>query len=316
MDSSHIDPEKAASVPEPTVNSATNETEDSAPESLTGNGPISRFFSRLRGVEDALDRKLGIESHGIDRKLPSQRDPAYGSWSNQAVMFALWASGTMNLSCFATGFLGWELGLDLRRSILLIVFATVIGSSVTGWCATMGAPMGLRQISISRYSLGWWPAKVVAVLNAIEQVGWSSVGCITGGLALNALSGGAVGSELGVVIISVIGFLCSFIGLKAVFAYDKFAWMVFFVIFMVMYGETARFGDLATPASVSGSTLSGTALTLFAVVYGSSCSWATVVSDYYVEYPVNTSRLKVFLLTTAGICKSLAPKRNNTKAPR
>jgi purine-cytosine permease-like protein len=58
-------------------------------------------------------------------------------------MFALWASGTMNLSCFATGFLGWELGLDLQQSILITVFATVIGSAVTGWCATMGAPTGV-----------------------------------------------------------------------------------------------------------------------------------------------------------------------------
>jgi purine-cytosine permease-like protein len=29
-------------------------------------------------------------------------------------MASLWASGTMNLSCFATGFLGWEMGLDLK----------------------------------------------------------------------------------------------------------------------------------------------------------------------------------------------------------
>jgi hypothetical protein len=27
-------------------------------------------------------------------------------------MFFLWASGTMNTSCFATGFLGWEFGLS------------------------------------------------------------------------------------------------------------------------------------------------------------------------------------------------------------
>jgi hypothetical protein len=29
-------------------------------------------------------------------------------------MASLWASGTMNLSCFATGFIGWEMGLDLK----------------------------------------------------------------------------------------------------------------------------------------------------------------------------------------------------------
>lgn len=49
----------------------------------------------------------------------------------QAVMFLLWMSGTLNLSCFATGFLGWEFGLDLRRNIVIVVFATLLGSAVT-----------------------------------------------------------------------------------------------------------------------------------------------------------------------------------------
>lgn len=46
-------------------------------------------------------------------------------------MFLLWMSGTMNLSCFATGFLGWEFGLDLRRSLLIVAFGTLLGSAVT-----------------------------------------------------------------------------------------------------------------------------------------------------------------------------------------
>ena len=47
--------------------------------------------------------------------------------------------------------------------------------------------------------------------------------------------------------------------------------------------------------------LPGTVLTLLAIVYGSSASWCSICSDYYVQYPVNTSKTKVFLLTTMGI---------------
>lgn len=90
-------------------------------------GPLAR----LRGWEAALDRKLGVETHGISRRRPEDRDPAYASWSNQAVMFLMWMSATTNLSCFATGFLGWELGLDLSRSIVIIIFSSLIGSAVT-----------------------------------------------------------------------------------------------------------------------------------------------------------------------------------------
>lgn len=88
-------------------------------------------LARLRGWEAALDRKIGVETHGISRSRPADRDPAYASWSNQAVMFLMWMSATTNLSCFASGFLGWELGLDLGRSIVIIIFSTLIGSAVT-----------------------------------------------------------------------------------------------------------------------------------------------------------------------------------------
>ena len=136
----------------------------------------------------------------------------------------------------------------------------------------MGPGTGLRQVSISRYSMGWWPSKVIAVLNVIEQVGWSSVGSITGGLALSAVSDGRIGSELGVTIVAVLGFVVSFIGLKAVFWYEKFAGLVLTVVFIIMYGETASSGDVKTKTELKGSVLSGTSLTLFAVIYGSSAS--------------------------------------------
>lgn len=95
--------------------------------SASQRGPLAR----LRGWEAALDRKIGVETHGISRRRPEDRDPAYASWGNQAVMFLMWMSATTNLSCFATGFLGWELGLDLGRSVVIIIFSTLIGSAVT-----------------------------------------------------------------------------------------------------------------------------------------------------------------------------------------
>lgn len=88
-------------------------------------------LAKLRGWEVAMDRKMGVETNGIERRRPEDRDPTYASWSNQAVMFLMWMSATTNLSCFSTGFLGWELGLDLRRSILIVIFSTLIGSAVT-----------------------------------------------------------------------------------------------------------------------------------------------------------------------------------------
>jgi NCS1 nucleoside transporter family len=222
-------------------------------------------------------------------------------WHSQLVMALLWASGTMNVSCFATGFLGWEyFGLSLKQSLLITIFASILGGAVSGFCATMGAATGLRQISIGRYSMGWYPNKLIAALNTIQQLGWSAVGCITGGLALQGVSNGNVSIAVGIVIIATCSLVISFIGLRAILVYEKYAWIVYFIIFMVIFGETGKYTDNGAPTA-TGATLSGGILNLLAIVYGSSASWATIASDYYVHYPADVSRTKVFLLTTLGI---------------
>lgn len=143
----------------------------------------SGILATLRGWEATLDRKLGIESQAIRRKLPEEKVPQ--RWHNQAVMALLWSGGIMNLSCMSTGFLGPEWGLTLGQSITITIFGTLLGASAAGWCATLGPGTGLRQMSISRYSFGWYPNKLIAILNIISQAGWSAVGCITGGTFLD-----------------------------------------------------------------------------------------------------------------------------------
>lgn len=135
----------------------------------------------------------------------------------------------------------------------------------------------------------------------VEQLGWASVSCITGGLALSAVSDGHVSIAVGVVIVACVSLVFSFIGLRGVLLYEKYAWILFFIVFMIIYGEAAPYANLAAPPKVSGMTLSGNALSLIGIVYGSSASWSSIVSDFYVHYPVNTPKIKVFLYTTFGI---------------
>ena len=269
---------------------------------LYNNVPITQdngILSKLRRIEAQLDAKLGIESEAILRKLPEEKAPV--RFHEQLTMFCLWASGTMNTSCFATGFLGWEFGLSLKQSIVITIFASLLGGALTGFAATFGAVTGLRQISASRYSFGWWPNKIIAFLNTIVQIGWSAVACITAGLALQAVANGHLSLVVGIIILAVVALVISFVGLKAILVWERYAWICFFIIFMIFFGEVGKYADNTTPSSLTGKDLSGTVLSLIAIVYGSSCSWCTMASDYYVHYPSNISRVKVFLMTTFGI---------------
>lgn len=112
-----------------------NLTSDHSSDDSSGPGPAptkhSGILGRLRHYEAILDRRFGVEAQGPERVLPADRKAEYAQWSNQAVMALLWASGTMNLSCFSTGFLGWEFGLSLKQTVLITVFGTLVGSAVT-----------------------------------------------------------------------------------------------------------------------------------------------------------------------------------------
>jgi NCS1 nucleoside transporter family len=276
-----------------------DETANDTPSQDAVGSKQSGVLAKLRELEARMDTKLGIESEAIVRKRAEDKQDV--PWTEELTMALLWASGTMNTSCFATGFLGWQFGLSLKQAILITMFASILGGVVTGFCATFGAATGLRQMSVSRYSFGWWPNKLIAILNCIQQMGWAAVSCITGGLALTAVSDGSVSLILGIVILAVVALLISFIGLNAILAYERYAWVIFFIIFLIIFGETGRYADNTTPASVTGTTLSGVVLNLIAIVYGSSAAWCTTASDYYVHYRADVSRVKVFLMTTFGI---------------
>lgn len=84
------------------------------------------FFAKVRYYEEFLDRKMGIESNSLDRVPPENRQSP-----SPLVMAFMWASATMNISCFSTGFMGKEFGLSLGQTIPIVVFATLLGAMVT-----------------------------------------------------------------------------------------------------------------------------------------------------------------------------------------
>ncbi|WFD28468.1 hypothetical protein MNAN1_003479 [Malassezia nana] len=233
------------------------------------------IFSSLNRFERYLDRKIGLEAEPVERKLPEERHLAR--------------------------FLGWEFGLSLKESLLCCIFGTLLGSIATAYCTTFGAAMGLRQMSVSRYCFGWYPSKLITLVNVVQQVGWSAVGVITGGLALTAVADGNLSVAVGIVVIAAAVLVIGFLGLRVIFLYERYAWMVLFVVFMIIFGETAQYVDNKTPTKLSGTAFSGAILSFLSVTYGYSASWSPVASDYYVLFPANMSRVKIFFLSLIGL---------------
>lgn len=217
-------------------------------------------------------------------------------------MMFLWFSFLFTPSFIPVGILGPLFGLSVHTSVILTVFATVTGTLVPAFTATLCPPSGLRQIAFSRFAFGIWGAKLCGLLNIVLNVGYAVMASIFGGQLLAAISGESLPLEVGIVVIVVIAFVISFFGFGIIHHYERYAWVFAVVLLCVLWGQSARyFSPNPGLNSVSGMDYSGACLSYFAVVFGTSCAWCPIAGDYYVHYPVHTNKWLVFGLTYAGV---------------
>ena len=42
--------------------------------------------------------------------------------------------------------------------------------------------------AFGRYSMGWWPSKIIVLLNLVQMIGYGLIDCVVGGQILSAVS--------------------------------------------------------------------------------------------------------------------------------
>lgn len=198
--------------------------------------------------------------------------------------------------------LGPIFGISVNTSIILTIFATLTGSAVPAFTATLCPPTGLRQIAVARYSLGIWGARLSAVLNVVINVGYGTIAAIVGGQLLRAVSGGGLALVVGIVIVVVLAYVISFFGFAVIHHYERYAWILAFILLCVLYGQARPYFSPVPNLSLdSGIDFSGACLSYFAIIFGVGASWCPIAGDYYVHYPADTNKWLVFGLTYVGI---------------
>ena len=153
-------------------------------------------------------------------------------------MMLFWFSLLCSPTLIQIGMLGPIFGLSVYTSVILTIFATLIGSVVPAFTATLCPPTGLRQIAVARYSLGIWGAKLCGILNIIVNIGYATISSIVGGELLRAVSGGSLSLVVGIVIIVIIAFVVSFFGFAIIHHYERYAWIAAVILLCDLYGQS------------------------------------------------------------------------------
>src|SRR5438067_210725 len=176
------------------------------------------------------EREQGIEVQGIERVLPTTRSHVrifdnFTFWISANLVISTVALGTLATSVFQLGF--WD-------SVGAIVLFNIFGALPVAFFSTLGPKLGLRQITISRFSFGWTGAILMALFNVAACIGWSAVNAIVGGQLIEALSGGTVARPLPILVIAVVTTILSIYGYKHVHSYARYAWIPIAMIFVIM----------------------------------------------------------------------------------
>lgn len=200
------------------------------------------------------------------------------------------------------GALGPLIGLSVQDSIIVTVVATIVGSCLPAFTATLSPLTGLRQVVVSRYAFGMHGAKLCSLLNIIINIGYGIIGSILAGQLLRAVSGGSLDIAVGIVIIVLLAFLISFLGFNVLQRYESVAWFLIAILLIVQWAQSATYfpTDITTHA-LQGRDYTGAGLTYFAIIFGQCCAWCSITGDYCVHFPSSISKWTVFGLTWAGL---------------
>src|SRR5438132_7900463 len=194
-----------------------------------------------------IPEEQGVETHGIERVSPKTR-------THVRIIdnFTMWLSANLVISTIGLGALAIPIfGLGFWDSVLVIIIFNALGTLPVAFFSTLGPKLGLRQMTISRFSFGWVGGIIMALFNVAACIGWSAVNVIIGGQLIAALTGGAVPRWLGILIIAILTTLVSIYGYRYVHRYERYAWIPMAIIFAILLVVAAPHFKTVAPSTTT-----------------------------------------------------------------
>ena len=153
--------------------------------------------------------------------------------------------------------------------------------------------------------MGWWPSKLIVILNIIVLLGYSLLDCVVGGQILSAVSpNGSMSVVVGIIIVAVITWAVTTFGISVFHYYERFAFIPQIIVFSILFGISAKHYDLTTPSAGDLRTVTGDRLSFFSICLSAAITYGGLGADYFVYWPISTSRLSIFAATLLGLSVS------------
>src|SRR5262252_6854874 len=219
---------------------------------------------------DYGDRVMTVEPGGAEFIALHERHgrpiQLFWTWTSPNLEFATVFVGVLAVAAF---------GLSFTQAVLAIVIGSAVGAVTQGLLSARGPSHGVPQMVLSRLGFGYWGNVLPAGLNSITAgIGWFAVNSVSGAFALNTLT--HIPKPLCLVIIVVIQVVVAFFGHNLVHAFERYAFPVLAVIFVI---ATIVILSKSHPGAAHAAIPGGFLITIGAV-FGYAAGWNPYAADY------------------------------------
>ena len=195
--------------------------------------------------------------------------------------------------------------LSFLDASLCAVFGIILGCLPVAYMATFGPQSGLRSLTFARFIMGYWPAKLIVVLNLIVLLGYALIDAVVAGQILSAVSAnGSMSVVVGIIIVAVITWAITTFGYSIFHVYERYAWIPQLIVFSILAGVAGPHFDLSASSQGSPDTRTGDRISFFGICLAAAITYAGVGGDYFVYYPEEAPKWKIFLATMVGLTLS------------
>lgn len=295
-----MEPDTPSSLPRPPPSIEKAELKSCTPDDPTNmkqDSELGQVYRKATLLDKCREwiRKVGAEESGIER-VPEDERTQQKPWSLMLLFF----TGNFSTATLALGYLGPTVfGLGWWDSFLTILFFNLLGAVFPAMITPFGHRLGLRTLTVPRYSFGWYPAKILAVLNIITQIGWSIVNDLSGAEILLDVGSGKLPLAVCVLLIGLVAVVISIFGYKYIHVYEQYSWILMLICFAILAGFGAPH-FLNVPMG-SGSAEAASVLSFGTAIIGYEIAWVMLAADYNVYMREDKSDWEVMGYSFGGL---------------
>ncbi|KAF2274342.1 uncharacterized protein EI97DRAFT_381578 [Westerdykella ornata] len=272
-------------------------THDTEPATLVG-----RLQLKWRSFERSLV-EYNLEARGIERVEPDERHDL--RTLGYAQIAILWVSFNLAANNITLGMLGPAIfHLGFLDSCMCAVFGMLVGCLPVAYIATFGPRSGNRTMIVARYIMGWWPSKLVVILNIIVLLGYALIDCVIAGQILSAVSDGTMSIVVGIIIVAVITWGITTFGYEIFHYYQRFAWLPQLIALCILAGVAGPSFNISSASVGNSTTIIGNRISFFGLNLAAAITYGGGAADYFVYYPEHASSWKIFGMSMLGLTTS------------